>query len=824
MSVKIVRIKDATDRSLGGKATGLAKLMNSGLRVPDGFVISGDFTDEDSGEVIDLWKELGSPKVAVRSSASFEDSIDSSAAGQLDSFLDVETEDELISAVKKCFASFDSERAKTYRKHLPHVSSEDISDTQGAGDEPVNVMSVVVQNMVESDISGVVFTVDPTDPVNGHNKTVIEACEGKGENLVSGHVQAKRYVLSSLGIKNDILDALDMDVSLIDDAQINQIVKEAKFAGNLLESPVDMEWSIDKEGNFYWLQMRPVTSVHGTALINEFDYQLSFKDQLFTRANVGEMLPGAATPLTINVFGEALNYALHDLYGKSGAVSKDKKNERFVCPFSSHLFMNLSMVYEIVGRVSGTSFEALEVSLLGQKLAKHPDVEFLNPVNRFVNFLKYAGYVLTHKQAIKKMDKLLDKFKDIPVAINSSTVIENYESILAFLPVYNLITALHMQVSAWSGALHGAIRAMLDKAGLPDGLQMDYMGRLLSHIDGIESAEIIKDLEEIAVEISKVSKDVSLDSDTLLDWLLKNRDSEKTAILFKEFIDKNGHRCVREAELGETQWKDDLPELAFSLWNMASFENRIVREEQKSYTDTLEELFKEFPKLSRGGVKYFVKNARSAIKKREYTKSILIKFTSFLRDGFKLIAAQLENDGLLKSRELIFFLTLEDIKNIINGDKEVIDKLNKKAASRSELYKIQMDLRFPDFCKGVPMAIDIKEGTRIAQDGEIMGLAVSPGIVKGNIRVVTTKDDAKKILPGEIICARFTDVGWTPYYGIAGGLITEIGSSLSHGAVVAREYRLPLVSSITDATTIFKTGDHVELNGTTGTIKLLKSA
>jgi pyruvate,water dikinase len=100
-------------------------------------------------------------------------------------------------------------------------------------------------------------------------------------------------------------------------------------------------------------------------------------------------------------------------------------------------------------------------------------------------------------------------------------------------------------------------------------------------------------------------------------------------------------------------------------------------------------------------------------------------------------------------------------------------------------------------------------------------MAISPGTVRGKVRVVLSKTDAQSLKPGEIMVARFTDVGWTPYYGIVAGLITEIGSSLSHGAVVAREYGLPLVSNIENVTLLLKTGDSIEMNGTTGEIRLL---
>jgi pyruvate,water dikinase len=514
------------------------------------------------------------------------------------------------------------------------------------------------------------------------------------------------------------------------------------------------------------------------------------------------------------VFAVAVDKAMHSLYRASGAITNKTRDEQFICTFSNHLFFNLSMVYEIVGRVAGTSPEALEVSLLGRKMDERPHIHMKNPLLRGVNLGRYAYHVLTHKRAIKKLEKILET----PFTPDRSSVPSLYQAIDTHVLVYFRAMSLHMQVSGFSGALNGALRATLEKAGLDKQKQLEVIGALLCHIDGIESAEIIQALETIAEALRLAREREQLSPDSLEQWLQDIPKSGPVGQLFGQFVKDHGHRCVREVELREKPWSDDLSEVIHTLWIMSGDGASEHGDGDYDGPQIIDQLVSEYPKLSKGALSKISELARGGVRKREYTKAIIIRISSQIRSAYRALATLLVSQDILPDEDLIFFLTHRELGDLCTDAPN--PPLVTKAQHRRRHYPAQMELRFPDFCKGIPRPMEAP--TERIESGSIHhGMAVSPGTARGKVRVVISKADAQSLEPGEIMVARFTDVGWTPYYGIAAGLITEIGSSLSHGAVVAREYGLPLVSNIENVTLLLKTGDTIEMNGTSGEIRLL---
>ena len=176
-------------------------------------------------------------------------------------------------------------------------------------------------------------------------------------------------------------------------------------------------------------------------------------------------------------------------------------------------------------------------------------------------------------------------------------------------------------------------------------------------------------------------------------------------------------------------------------------------------------------------------------------------------DGAELV----EKAGLLPETDLIYFLTHEEIGTLIGGEASLVAK----AVLRRKAYDIQKDLCFDDIYIGKPTPDSFDAAQ---SDGVLKGLPVSNGRCEGIVHIVNSADDANRLQKGEIMVAKFTDIGWTPYYSIVNGLITEIGSSLSHGAVVAREYGLPSVVNVKGATSILKNGDRITVDASKGTI------
>jgi pyruvate,water dikinase len=207
----------------------------------------------------------------------------------------------------------------------------------------------------------------------------------------------------------------------------------------------------------------------------------------------------------------------------------------------------------------------------------------------------------------------------------------------------------------------------------------------------------------------------------------------------------------------------------------------------------------------------YAKKARQAVVDREFTKSQLIKLIDLFKTQYARLAGLLVDANLLSDADLIYFLTHEEIGKLIDGDSALLPQ----AVRRRKAHAIQEGLSFDDIYIGKPIAdvFEVKQA-----DGVVRGVPVSNGECEGVVRIVCSADDANQLQKGEIMVARFTDIGWTPYYSIVNGLITEIGSSLSHGAVVAREYGLPTIVNVKGATKLLKNGDRIKMNASKGTI------
>lgn len=288
MEIKL--LEQATERNSGGKARGLQKLMNLGLNVPKGFVIVLPREETLNAETLKQHlRGLGSGLKVVRSSAVSEDGEHASFAGQYESFLGLNTQDEIMDAIKKCIKSAGSQRVSEYSKNRSDSLIEEGFLT-----------SVIIQNMIDASISGALFT---ANPVSGRrDKILINAVRGLGESLMAGHEDATQYEVFKSG--KNIAD-LVREKPLLNDRQIHFLLETALAAEESLGYPLDMEWTIDQQGTIFWLQARPVTALP-VIHFNQLDTKPESRNQIWTLGNVGEMLPGAITPLTYSVSAYAI--------------------------------------------------------------------------------------------------------------------------------------------------------------------------------------------------------------------------------------------------------------------------------------------------------------------------------------------------------------------------------------------------------------------------------------------------------------------------------------------------------------------------------------
>ena len=765
---------------VGGKAKGLDELSRHGYTVPSGFVIT-DIDTLDEEAILTAFDSLGTAKVSVRSSASNEDQGAASNAGQYETYLFVDRA-HLIESVQKCVESLDAARVKDYAKHF---------------DLEKGRMNVVVQQMIDSEKAGVLFTASPS---NG-SAILIEAVSGQGENLVSGQVSAHRYEISRKYYRPVADDLLTED-------EVRLLYETGKKIRAHFSGELDLEWAI-AGGKLYLLQMRPITTE--VIDIEEFDRDDDISGHLFTKRNVGEMMPGAVTPLTLSTSAKAIDYGMRYMLALAG-VYKNANEEtplRLISSISGHLFFDMNLLYNMHAKVGIANPQSMNLSIMGEYHDYPPiTIPYSNGIVRGINSVKFLKYVFSGHAAMGKLDRLIPR-----ISFEGETFKDLYASIDRNLALLDESLIYHYASSAYSGSATSTLYMMVDKFFPDKNEYQSFLSSLLSNIPGIESADILSRLQELAAMIKAIDPAAaSFKADELLSFIGKH---PAVRAKYHDFLSLHGHRCIKEAELRNKPWREDeIPLMNYLSSIINSPMNLTQKEEKIDYRKKFG--FIKNPLLKAASIIY-AKKARQAVVDREYTKSRLIEIIDLFKTQYARLAALLVAAGLLPDADLIYFFTHSEIGLLIDGDTSLVQK----AVLRRKANAIQEGLSFDDTYIGKPIAdvFDIESG-----EGDITGVPVSNGSCEGIVRIVNSADDANELQKGEIMVARFTDIGWTPYYSIVNGLITEIGSSLSHGAVVAREYGLPTIVNVKGATKLLNNGDHIIMDASKGRITVLSAA
>lgn len=773
--VQLGELPEALYSKVGGKAKGLDLLIRNHFKVPKGFVIT-EIDQVDEAALYQAFDAMAVAQVSVRSSASNEDQSGASNAGQYETCLFVDRP-HLMESVRKCLDSLDSHRVKDYAEHFE----------LGTG-----TMNIVVQEMIDSDKAGVMFTASP----NKGSDILIEAVDGQGENLVSGQVTAHRYEISRKCYRPCADD-------LLDEGEIRRLYDAGKQIRTTFGEEKDVEWAL-KDGELFFLQMRPITTE--IIDIEEFDRDDDLSGHLFTKRNVGEMMPGAVTPLTLTTSAKAIDYGMRYMLAKAGAYQSpdDEKPLRLISSISGHLFFDMNLLYNMHAKVGVANPQSMNLSIMGEYHDFPPiTAEYARPLVRGINSVKFLKFVFSGHRAMKKFDALLNRVH----FAKTDSYSELYKSIDANIALLDESLIYHYASSAYSGSATSTLYMMLDKY-FPDKKEyQSFLSHLLTNIPNIESADILSRLQGLAMKIKRQEpKATDFRAEELLSYIKNNAEINAE---YQDFLAHHGHRCIKEAEMRNKPWREnEIPLMNYLLSIIHSPMNLTHGDEKVDYRKEFS--FVKNPLLKAASISY-AKKARQAVVDREYTKSRLIEIIDLFKTQYACLADMLVAARLLSDPDLIYFLTHEEIGRLINGDTALLPL----SIRRRKAHAIQEELSFDDIYIGKPMAdvFDVEQA-----DGVIKGVPVSNGECEGVVHIVHSVEDANQLQKGEIMVVRFTDIGWSPYYSIVNGLITEIGSSLSHGAVVAREYGLPTIVNVKGATKLLKNGDRIKMNASKGTI------
>lgn len=784
---EILRIEDAHGAVAGGKARGLSRLLAMGLPVPAAFVIRNAHAGPAPAGLAAAYAALGEGNVAVRSSAADEDGAGASFAGQYETILNVCGMDALQQAIASCVASLGSARATHYRENTAAAAEA--------------AMHVVVQRMVDARVAGVVFTADPASA--RRELLVIDAVAGLGESLVSGQATPDHYAIDSAGQR--IRTQLAGEHPLLNEAEIAGIAAGARQAALAEGQPLDLEWAIDHAGRLFWLQARPITTL--PADLNEFDTVLPRADDVLTTCNVSEMMPGAVCPLTGSFTGWGIDYGLQHMQLTVGARARISTDWQITASAFGHLFLNLTGNVLMAAGVLGSTVEQTAQTLCGRIVPELRPVAPLPGWRRLLNTFRLLRYCLGAPAVVRRFGAELDRF----VIREPSGSADMWAELAAKAPFFEHCMAVHIQSSALSGFLCAIVENIVaGRSNDSTAAEQARAAALLGGAKDVESAVMLQQLDAlvsaIAAHPDATASFRAAEPAEALAWL---RATAPLAAAFTAFLGDHGHRGYRELCMRDPAWADDPSPLVQSM--QAAVHAHLAtgghRARQQPEID-----WHALPRALR----WLLPRAHDAIRRREHTKSQLVDAAHRFKRGFRHLGTLLAAEGKLPDTDLLFFFSMQELPAFVASPDAVSVA---QAVARRLAFAYQQRLEFPEISVGRPQPLEPR--LLDTTEGQLLGRPASRGRVQGLARVAHTLAEAAALQPGEILVTPITDIGWTPYFSLIGGLVTDLGSAVSHGAVIAREYGLPCVVNTRNGTRFFKTGERIELDGDSGIVRRL---
>lgn len=783
----ILKLADAVNAPVGGKAKGLAELIAMGLNVPAGFVIINATADTLPDDLLAHYEAIGAGLVAVRSSALGEDSAAASFAGQYETILNVQGEAALKQAIIDCLTSLDNQRSQAYQER---------AGIQGAQ------MSVVVQKMAPAAYAGVLFTVDPVS--GDRSRLVIDAARGLGEAVVSGEVTPDHYEVDYQG--RILTQDLTSDAPLLAASALKEMVAVSLAAAHRAGHPLDMEWALDDQGVIYWLQARPVTTLGGT--LYELDTPVENERDIYTLCNVSEALPGAMCPLTLSVTNQGLEVGMQRLNIDFGLLEKeDLSRWTVMLSRGGHLFMNMNTLSVVAVNVLGGKPDGVALSICG-RLIPELDVPADNApfTLRMKRIGRYLKTLFSGNNYRARMDAIIANlsFPSQSSALGQWRLIENQmEAIYA-------AHHCHLASSMLAGAMVPTLLGIVSKGGEQTDEHHTTVASWLAGAEDVESADIAEGAERVQRKIAQLAnareKFVDASPEKALEFLC-SADSGEAGRAFDAYMIRHGHRGISEMDIRANEWSHDPRSLIISLQGAVAAMLAGCAESAKAQ-----------PVAAPLWLRPLVKLTQSGVRGREYSKSRLVKVKSYFKQAYRDLATHLVAEGKLPDTELVYFLTHRELGQLAAAEALDTDWIA-LAQSRLKIFASQQGLRFDDVCVGQPQpkVIDVSALVGLRK---VAGRTVSRGKVTGRAKVARTLADAAGIQAGDILIAPITDVAWTPYFSIISGLATDIGSAVSHGAVVAREFGLPCIVKTEVGTQVFNDGDLVTLDADNGLLYL----
>jgi pyruvate,water dikinase len=798
------------------------------------------------------YEGLNSVPVAIRSSATSEDLPDASFAGQYETSLFIEGIDVVLRHIKQCFSSMWTDRAIVYRKQ------------NNIPDEQVR-LAVVVQEMVDARSAGVLFTNNPLS--EARDEIVIESNFGLGESVVSGYVVPDRFIVSKgsseqrayslisreIGTKEVIVERArdgrgvqrskstleQSQSSSLDDDEVANLAEIGDSIEGFFKLPQDIEWAIDTKGEIYVLQSRPIT-VHT-------DKPGEKKDEVFwTRGYADDYWNDPVTPLFYSLLGDQIT---HIVNVEANAIMGYKNMPKELLKLSKgHVYFNLDVLRTKVvneippfirsddvmnyfpegsGPYGKNTMRELPFALPTRIMAEIRVMLLDGDGSMMKTNSVYEAWTneifdpacraFDEKFAALRGNGTLEEFQEIADDLDK-TMIRHFRMVRYGLPVHtlgmNLIT--NYLLKRWLGEKAATRLYPILLSGL-------------EHKTSETNARIRKLALSIRDDRELTELVLNTSSQDILSKLETNQFSNKSFVAeFNRFLDDFGDRGFTR-EPYYPRWRE-APEYVFDvLKSLVSDDSRDLEQAEIDLTrkrGKAEKLAEDVIRGQRyGSIKWLLFSkilgmARTYIGFRENQRFNLDRWITRERLAYLEIGRILSEKRILREPIHVFFLFRNELKRIIKNESMAdVATVQKLVEERYEDFLRYEKLTPPKFLRGnrefddaIP---DSMEGYK--------GMPASHGVITGSIRVLGSVEDVPLVRAGEILVIPRSDPGWTPVFSKIGGLVTETGGILSHGAVVSREFGIPAVTNVRNACQIFKTGQRVTVDGNRGIVSLFDS-
>ncbi|MHA4808852.1 phosphoenolpyruvate synthase [Flavitalea flava] len=866
MNTYVVSLQEI-DRSklmtVGGKGANLGELSGiKGIRVPEGFCITTEAYKKITGnnqelnslldeltelktedrekineigakirrqiESIPLDKEIAEEiadeltrfgeknAFAVRSSATAEDLPSASFAGQQDTYLNIIGKETILKHISKCWASLFTARAIIYR-------------LQNGFDHRKVHLSVVVQKMVFPLAAGILFT---ADPITGNRKVMsIDASFGLGEAMVSGLVNADLYkvcndrviekkisakklaiyALKKGGTKEQEIGPEQQNRPALTDEQILQLWRMGRKIEEHFGRPQDIEWCL-AEDTFYIVQSRPITTLYPIPVADDQE------NHIYISVGHQQMMTDAMKPLGLS-FWLLITPAHMRIAG--GRLFADVTH-MLASPGSRNTIIDTLGKFDplvkdalttIIER--GNFIKSLPDEKKGpNKAASLPNYQALNEYDpRIVaDLIRHSQTSIEAlKQNIQKrsgsdlFDFILEDIRQLKRTVSDP------KSMGVIFTGMNASLWINEKMNDWLGERNAADKI---SQSAPNNITSE-MG-----LELLDVADVIRPYPRVIEYLLQVKED------NFLDELVKFDGGKETREAITAYLDKYGMRCVGEIDITRTRWSEKpITLIPLILSNIKNFEpnagSRRFEQGRQEAFNTEKELLDRLAVLPDGEqkaneTKRMIDLVRNYAGFREYPKYGIISRYFVYKQALLKEAERLVQTSVIHEREDIFFLSFEELRNVLGTN-----KLNYQVVSkRKEEYKLCKKLTPPRVITSDGEILSGSYNRENLPADAIVGLAVSSGIIEGRARVILNMEDAD-LEDGDILVTAFTDPSWTPLFVSIKGLVTEVGGLMTHGAVIAREYGLPAVVGVENATRLIKDGQRIRVNGRDGYVEIL---